>query len=57
MRLANHTGAGTVQINFNRGAMPQAMFMNQLQRFARDVLPILQAHNVTHVPAAEKLAA
>ena len=57
VRLANHTGAGTVQINFNRGAMPQAMFMNQLQRFARDVLPILQAHNVTHVPAAEKLAA
>ena len=38
--LAEHTGAGTVQINFNRGAMPQEMFLEQIRRFARDVLPI-----------------
>jgi alkanesulfonate monooxygenase SsuD/methylene tetrahydromethanopterin reductase-like flavin-dependent oxidoreductase (luciferase family) len=57
IRLAEHTGAGTVQVNFNRGAMPQEMFLEQIRRFARDVLPILQAHQITHVPAAEILAA
>ncbi len=50
IRLAEHTGAGTVQVNFNRGAMPQEMFVEQIRRFARDVLPILQAHQITHVP-------
>jgi alkanesulfonate monooxygenase SsuD/methylene tetrahydromethanopterin reductase-like flavin-dependent oxidoreductase (luciferase family) len=57
IRLAEHTGAGTVQVNFNRGAMPQEMFVEQIRRFARDVLPILQAHQITRVPAAEELAA
>ena len=55
--LADHTGAGTVQIGFNRGAMPQEMFLEQIRRFARDVLPIVQAHQVTRVPAAEEIAA
>ena len=55
--LADHTGADTVQINFNRGAMPQEMFLEQIRRFARDVLPIVQAHRVTRVPAAEEVAA
>ena len=54
---AEHTGAGTVQINFNRGAMPQEMFVEQIRRFARDVLPILQAHRIARVPAAEPIAA
>jgi alkanesulfonate monooxygenase SsuD/methylene tetrahydromethanopterin reductase-like flavin-dependent oxidoreductase (luciferase family) len=57
IRLAEHTGAGTVQINFNRGAMPQDMFVEQIRRFARDVLPILQAYQITRVPAADALAA
>ena len=57
IRLAEHTGAGTVQVNFNRGAMPQEMFVEQIRRFARDVLPIVQAHQITKVPAAEELAA
>jgi len=57
IRLAEHTGAGTVQINFNRGAMPQEMFVEQIKRFARDVLPIVQAHQITTVPAAEAHAA
>ena len=52
IRLAEHTGAGTVQVNFNRGAMPQEMFIEQLRRFARDVLPILRAHKIEAVPAA-----
>ena len=55
--LGDHTGADTVQIGFNRGAMPQEMFLEQIRRFARDVLPIVQAHRVTRVPAAEEVAA
>ena len=56
-RAADHAGANTVQISLNRGAMPQEMFMEQIRRFARDVLPTLQAHEVTRVPAAEEVAA
>jgi alkanesulfonate monooxygenase SsuD/methylene tetrahydromethanopterin reductase-like flavin-dependent oxidoreductase (luciferase family) len=57
IHLAEHTGAGTLQVNFNRGAMPQEMFLEQIRRFARDVLPILQRHQITRVPAADDLAA
>lgn len=52
-KMAEHTGAGTVQVNSNRGAMPQEMFVEQIRRFGRDVLPILQAHQITHVPGAD----
>jgi alkanesulfonate monooxygenase SsuD/methylene tetrahydromethanopterin reductase-like flavin-dependent oxidoreductase (luciferase family) len=48
--LGNHTGANTVQVGFNRGAMPQEIFLEQIRRFARDVLPIVQAHQVMCVP-------
>jgi alkanesulfonate monooxygenase SsuD/methylene tetrahydromethanopterin reductase-like flavin-dependent oxidoreductase (luciferase family) len=48
---ADHAGAGTVLINVNRGAMPQEMFMEQLQRIASKVLPALQAHRVTRTLA------
>ena len=41
-----------MQISLNRGAMPQEMFLEQIRRFARDVLPVLQAHAVKLVPAA-----
>jgi len=44
---ADHAGASTVLINMNRGAMPQEMFLNQIRRFASDVLPDLQKHQVT----------
>jgi alkanesulfonate monooxygenase SsuD/methylene tetrahydromethanopterin reductase-like flavin-dependent oxidoreductase (luciferase family) len=54
---AEAAGANMVQIGFNRGAMPQDMFLNQIRRFGRDVLPILQAHEITRVPAAEEIAA
>jgi hypothetical protein len=46
-----------VQISLNRGAMPQEMFIEQIRRFARDVLPALQAHQVKRVPAAEAVPA
>jgi len=37
--------------------MPQEMFVEQLRRFARDVLPLLQAHQINTVPAAEPIPA
>ena len=43
---AEHAGAGTVLVSLNRGAMPQEMFMNQIQRFGTQVLPILQKHEI-----------
>jgi len=50
IEAAEHAGAGTVQLSFNRGAMPHEMFVEQIRRFARDVLPALQAHAITIVP-------
>jgi len=37
-------------VMLNAGAMPQEMFIEQVRRFAREVLPALQAHVVTRVP-------
>jgi len=51
--LADHAGANTALISLNRGAMPQEMFLEQIRRFARDVLTKVQKHGVTRVPAAE----
>jgi hypothetical protein len=33
------------------------MFIEQIRRFASDVLPALHAHQVKRVPAAEEIAA
>jgi hypothetical protein len=33
------------------------MFMNQIRRFAHEVLPALQAHEVRRVPLGEDVAA
>ena len=54
---AERVGADTVLVSMNRGAMPQEMFLEQIRRFARDVLPALQAHKITRVPAAEGVTA
>jgi alkanesulfonate monooxygenase SsuD/methylene tetrahydromethanopterin reductase-like flavin-dependent oxidoreductase (luciferase family) len=54
---ADAAGANMVQVGMNRGAMPHEMFIEQIRRFAKDVLPILQAHEVTRVPAAEQVTA
>ena len=35
-----------VLVSLNRGAMPHEMFMEQIRRFASDVLPALHAHRV-----------
>ena len=47
---AEGVGANTLLLNFNRGAMPHALFMEQLRRFGAEVLPVLQAHQITQVP-------
>ncbi len=54
-RAGRAAGADTVQISLNRGAMPHEMFIEQIRRFARDVLPALKAHRVDRVPAAEEI--
>ena len=54
---ADSAGADTVQVSLNRGVLPHDMFIEQIRRFARDVLPALQAHQVTRVPVAAEVAA
>jgi alkanesulfonate monooxygenase SsuD/methylene tetrahydromethanopterin reductase-like flavin-dependent oxidoreductase (luciferase family) len=54
---ADSAGANTVQLAMNRGALPHDLFMAQIERFAREVLPALQAHEVKTVPAAEEVLA
>jgi alkanesulfonate monooxygenase SsuD/methylene tetrahydromethanopterin reductase-like flavin-dependent oxidoreductase (luciferase family) len=54
---AEHAGANAWVLNLNLGALPHAMFMEQIRRFARDVLPALHAHEVKRVPAAERAVA
>jgi hypothetical protein len=50
---AEKIGAGTILVSMNRGAMPQEMFLNQIHRFATEVLPRLQRHAIVRVPLAE----
>jgi alkanesulfonate monooxygenase SsuD/methylene tetrahydromethanopterin reductase-like flavin-dependent oxidoreductase (luciferase family) len=44
---ARTAGAGRILINLNRGAMPQEMFLEQIRRFATEVLPGLQACTIS----------
>jgi alkanesulfonate monooxygenase SsuD/methylene tetrahydromethanopterin reductase-like flavin-dependent oxidoreductase (luciferase family) len=39
-------GADTLLVSLNRGVMPHDMFMNQIRRFAKEVLPALHAHQI-----------
>ena len=50
LESAEAVGANILLISFNRGAMPNNMFMEQLRRFGKEVLPDLQAHEVKSVP-------
>jgi alkanesulfonate monooxygenase SsuD/methylene tetrahydromethanopterin reductase-like flavin-dependent oxidoreductase (luciferase family) len=50
IELAESLGAGTLMLNFNQGAMPHEMFVRNVQRFGKEVLPAVQAHAVTTVP-------
>ncbi len=44
--LAEGMGANRILLNLNLGALPNEMFMEQVRRFGREVLPRLQAHEV-----------
>ncbi len=54
---ADSAGADNVQVSLNRGVLPHDMFIEQIRRFAREVLPLLQAHKVTRVPLGEAATA
>jgi hypothetical protein len=54
---SDSAGADNVQISLNRGVLPHEMFVEQIRRFARDVLPALRAHKVETVPLAEEVPA
>ena len=56
IETAEHTGADSLLLNINVGAVPHAEHLAQVRRFGREVLPALQAHRVTRVPAAEAYA-
>jgi alkanesulfonate monooxygenase SsuD/methylene tetrahydromethanopterin reductase-like flavin-dependent oxidoreductase (luciferase family) len=56
LSAADHAGANQVTVNLNRGAMPHEMFIHQIRRFASEVLPRLQAHEVTRVPLVDGAA-
>jgi len=53
---AEHCGASTVLISCNRGAMPQEMFLNQIRRLGKEVLPRLQGHNISGVKFADDIS-
>jgi hypothetical protein len=56
IRIAELAGANSLALNMNLGALPHELFIEQIRRFGRDVLPRLHAHQVKRVPAAEALA-
>jgi alkanesulfonate monooxygenase SsuD/methylene tetrahydromethanopterin reductase-like flavin-dependent oxidoreductase (luciferase family) len=57
IHLAERAGADSILLNMNLGALPNDAFLEQIRRFGREVLPKLQAHTVTRVPAAEQVPA
>jgi hypothetical protein len=54
---AESAGANTLQVSLNRGVLPHEMFIEQIRRFAAEVLPVLQAHPVERVLLAEAAVA
>jgi alkanesulfonate monooxygenase SsuD/methylene tetrahydromethanopterin reductase-like flavin-dependent oxidoreductase (luciferase family) len=50
--LGEALGANILLVQFNQGAMPHEMFMDQIRRFAAEVLPDIQGHVVTTVAVA-----
>ena len=51
--LAETLGSNILLLQFNQGAMPHAMFMNQIRRFSAEVMPELRRHTVTKTVAVE----
>lgn len=48
--MAERMGANRMLLNLNLGALPYDLFIEQVRRFGREVLPRLQAHQVERVP-------
>ncbi len=46
---ADAIGCNTLLVSLNRGSMPSDLFKAQIRRFAKEVLPALQAHEVKQV--------
>jgi alkanesulfonate monooxygenase SsuD/methylene tetrahydromethanopterin reductase-like flavin-dependent oxidoreductase (luciferase family) len=44
--LGEALGSNILLLQFNQGAMPHDMFMNQIRRFSTDVMPDLRRHTV-----------
>ena len=57
IEAGDSAGANTVQVSLNRGVLPHEMFIEQIRRFAAEVLPALHAHEVARVPIAEEVPA
>ena len=55
IEMADKAGANAILLSLNLGALPHDLFIDQIRRFGRDVLPRLQAHEVARVPAADAL--
>ena len=53
---AEQMGANQMLLNVNLGALSFDLFQEQIRRFGREVLPILQAHEVKRVPTLENAA-
>jgi alkanesulfonate monooxygenase SsuD/methylene tetrahydromethanopterin reductase-like flavin-dependent oxidoreductase (luciferase family) len=49
IEAAEHFGANSLLLNMNLGALPHELFIEQIRRFGREVLPRLQAHQVKRV--------
>jgi alkanesulfonate monooxygenase SsuD/methylene tetrahydromethanopterin reductase-like flavin-dependent oxidoreductase (luciferase family) len=55
--MAEGMGANRILLNLNLGALPHEMFLEQIRRFGREVLPRLQAHQVKRVPTGARVEA
>jgi hypothetical protein len=53
IETAESVGSNSIMLQMNLGAMPHAQFLEQIRRFGREVLPVLQAHEVKRIPALE----
>ncbi|HUB96971.1 MAG TPA: LLM class flavin-dependent oxidoreductase [Stellaceae bacterium] len=49
---AEHAGCNAVLLNTCNGVVPHELFMEQIRRVGRELLPRLHAHQVTRVPYA-----
>ena len=48
----SEVGTVATRISLTRGVLPHEMFMEQIRRFAAEVLPALQAYKIPRVPLA-----